>query len=220
MMPPSGYMLSPSAAFMPPSEGVIPPSVVDTSLKRIMPSSENMVHPVPPFRRFSAALRTCHLALRSPMPPSESIPRLASPLSVVMLPHLERNGDWCRPLKHVDALRSYHASRAPDVAVTMPRACKRQTQRANAPAENAEEHYRLSIFLPVVDAVTSELTRRFPDSHPGKDLLVIPSRLGEVKTVLTAAEAYEADLPSPTCLGSELVSWRVCWAEVTDVDRR
>ena len=99
-------------------------------------------------------------------------------------------------------------SRALDVAVTAPRACKRQTQRANAPAENAEEHYRRNIFLPVVDAVTSELTRRFPDSYPGKDLLVIPSRLGEVKKVLTAAESYEADLPSPTCLGSELVSWR------------
>ena len=61
--------------------------------------------------------------------------------------------------------------------MTTPRACKRQTQRANAPAENAEEHYRyrLNIFLPVVDAVTSELTRRFPDNYPGKDLLVIPS---------------------------------------------
>ena len=37
--------------------------------------------------------------------------------------------------------------------------------------------------------------------------------------VLTAAETYEADLPSSTCLGSQLVSWRVRWAEVTDVDK-
>ena len=94
-------------------------------------------------------------------------------------------------------------------------------QWANAPAENAKEHYRyrLNILLPVVDAVTSELTRRFPDNYPGKDLLAIPSWLGKMKTVLTAAETYEADLPSPTCLGSQLVSWRVRWAEVTDVDK-
>ena len=110
-------------------------------------------------------------------------------------------------------------SDALDVEVAMPRACKKQTQRANAPAENAEEHYRRNIFLPVVDAVTSELTRRFPDSYPGKDLLVIPSRLGDVKTVLNAAKRYEADLPSPTCLGPELTSWRARWAEVEDNER-
>ena len=87
---------------------------------------------------------------------------------------------------------------------------QRRTQRSTTGSTSS--------FL-VVDAVTSELTRRFPDSYPGKDLLVIPSRLGEVKTVLTDAETYEADLPSPTCLRSEFVSWRVRWAEVTDVDK-
>ena len=150
------------------------------------------------------------------MPPSESVLRLASPFSVVMMPHLE---GMMPPSKTCSTLRSYHTSRALDVAVTTPRACKRQTQRANAPAENAEEHYRLNIFLPVVDAVNSQQTRRIPYSYPGKDLLVIPSRLGEVKTVLTAAETSEADLPPPTRLGSQLVSWRVRWAQVTVFDK-
>ena len=160
----------------------------------------------------------CHPALRNPTPPSESVLRLASPFSMAMMPHLE---GMRPPSKTCSALRSYHESRALDVAVTAPRACKRQTQRANAPAENAEEHYRLNIFLPVVDAVNSQQTRRFPYSYPGKNLLVIPSRLGdrEVKTVLTAAETYEADLPTTTCLGPQLVSWRVRWAQVTDVDK-
>ncbi|KAF0289635.1 repressor of the inhibitor of the protein kinase [Amphibalanus amphitrite] len=110
-------------------------------------------------------------------------------------------------------------SDALDVEVAMPRTCKKQTQRANAPAENTEEHYLRNIFLPVVDAVISELTRRFPDSYPGKDLLVIPSRLGDVTTVLNAAKTYEADLPSPTCLGPELTSWRARWAEVEASER-
>ncbi|KAF0312253.1 hypothetical protein FJT64_016979 [Amphibalanus amphitrite] len=64
------------------------------------------------------------------------------------------------------------------VEVTLPHACKKQTQRANAPAENAVDHYKRNVFPPVLDAVTGELTSRFPDTYPGKDLLVIPSRLG------------------------------------------
>ena len=106
-----------------------------------------------------------------------------------------------------------------DVEVAMPRTCKKQIQQANAPAENAEEHYLRNIFLPVVDAVISEVTRRLPDSYPGKDLLVIPSRLGDVTTVLNAAKTYEADLPSPTCLGPGLTSWRARWAEVEASER-
>ena len=38
-------------------------------------------------------------------------------------------------------------------------------------------------------------------------------------TVLTAAETSEADLPPSTCLGPQLVSWRVRWAQVTDVGK-
>ena len=68
-------------------------------------------------------------------------------------------------------------------------------------------------------AVTSELTSRFPETYPGKDLLVIPSRLGDLTSVLNAAKAYEADLPSPTCLGPELASWRVRGAEVQESEK-
>ena len=138
---------------------------------------------------------------------------------------LEEGFSMVRAVKDLQGLRenfqlvfeaATELSDALDVDVLVPRSCKQQTQRANAPAENASEHYRRNLFLPALDAVTSELTSRFPDAYPGKDLLVIPSRLGDVKTVLEAAKTYEVDLPSPTCRGPELVSWRVRWSEVED----
>ena len=68
------------------------------------------------------------------------------------------------------------------------------------------EQYRRNAFLAVVDAVASERTRRFPGNYPGKELLVIPSRLVDENTVLDAAKTYEGNLPYPTYLVSELVS--------------
>ena len=104
MMPPSGNMLSPSAAFMPPFEGVIPPSVVDTSLRKIMPPSVNMVQ------------ESSYLPLEGVVPPSKCvIPPSEVPchplkcsvacqyIPVVMVPHIEGmmppSKTCCRPPK-------------------------------------------------------------------------------------------------------------------------
>ena len=184
MMPPSGNMLSPSAAFIPPFEGVIPPSVVYTSLRRIMSPSVNMVH----------LQESSYLPLEGVVPPSDCVippsevtchPLKCSVacqyIPLFMVPHVEGmmppSKTCCRPPKLSCEPRPGCSG---DNAACMQKAnsgltSQRKTQRSRL---------RLNIFLPVVDAVTSKLTRRFPDNYPGKDLMVIPSRLGGVRTVL------------------------------------
>ena len=45
-----------------------------------------------------------------------------------------------------------------------PRVTSRQTQRSNYDAEEAEEYYRVSLYLPYIDHLLSDLKRRFESS--------------------------------------------------------
>ena len=45
-----------------------------------------------------------------------------------------------------------------------PRVTGRQTQRSNYDAEEAEEFYRVSLYLPYIDHLLSDLKRRFESS--------------------------------------------------------
>ena len=101
------------------------------------------------------------------------------------------------------------------VDISTPRTSRAQTQRANAPASTPEDHYRVNMFLPLVDNIRTQLLERFPDDHPGKYLqALVPSELDKMdeERVVDSAMKYEEDLPSPTCVKSELLSWKLRWA--------
>ena len=43
----------------------------------------------------------------------------------------------------------------------IPRACARQTARESFPAESPSQYYKLSLSIPLIDSVLSELKTRF-----------------------------------------------------------
>ena len=47
------------------------------------------------------------------------------------------------------------------VQPSRPRAVKRQTMRADAPADTVEDYYRLSLSIPFIDHILSEFQSRF-----------------------------------------------------------
>jgi hypothetical protein len=48
-----------------------------------------------------------------------------------------------------------------DVDIKLPRVNRRQTHRPNMPAKTAEEYYKFSIYIPMLDSVTTDLEDRF-----------------------------------------------------------
>ena len=48
-----------------------------------------------------------------------------------------------------------------NVNESVPRTCARQTARENFPAESPSHYYKLSLSIPLIDTVLSELKRRF-----------------------------------------------------------
>jgi hypothetical protein len=65
-----------------------------------------------------------------------------------------------------------------DVPVVQPRVSKRQVSRANPPASTPSEFYRRAIYLPLLDAVTTDMQSRFDEetvSNLSKLTYFIPS---------------------------------------------
>lgn len=58
--------------------------------------------------------------------------------------------------------RSESIGRENEVVPMKPRSAQRQRHRANAPAENIEDYYRVNFFLPFIDYIISHLNSRFP----------------------------------------------------------
>ena len=48
-----------------------------------------------------------------------------------------------------------------NVNESVPRTCARQTTREDFPAESPSHYYKLSLSVPLIDTVLSELKRRF-----------------------------------------------------------
>lgn len=56
-------------------------------------------------------------------------------------------------------------SSALDIPVTKPRTCKRQTKRDNMPAETIKDYFRMSITIPFLDHLISQMDTRLSNLH-------------------------------------------------------
>lgn len=106
------------------------------------------------------------------------------------------------------------------VDISAPRVCKKQTTRENIPANNAEEYFRRTVFLPLVDHFITELETRFSREFDGILPLegLIPSQLMqyENKEILKASDKYEKFLQGTQMqLKAELMLWRKRWEDRT-----
>lgn len=105
-------------------------------------------------------------------------------------------------------------SSALDIPVTKPRTCKRQTKRDNMPAETIKDYFRMSITIPFLDHLISQMDTRFSNLHERAliGLKLVPSML----TQTTAAfdfSFFNDDMPSSSALDVEIQQWTKMWSE-------
>ena len=88
------------------------------------------------------------------------------------------------------------------VNASMPRVCGRQTQRANTPAPSAQEYYKLSLSIPVLDELCGQMETRFSKQQiiASKGLSLVPSAIASSPetckaAALEIATEFQADLP-------------------------
>ncbi|KAF0301139.1 repressor of the inhibitor of the protein kinase [Amphibalanus amphitrite] len=107
-----------------------------------------------------------------------------------------------------------------NVPITAPRKTGRQMHRANCgSSDNVEDHYRINGWNVVVDETVAELRRRFPRDHPALKLEGILPRniaMADMEGIEASAAFYDADLPQPSGLRSELLLWKQMCTELSD----
>ena len=102
-------------------------------------------------------------------------------------------------------------------SIIMPRIVGRQAHRSNIMAQNAEEYFLRNAYIPYLDHIILEMTKRFDErlSTVMPLLGIIPSQLGKYsdEEIIRAASFYETDLPATSDLEmkSELALWRCKW---------
>ena len=108
---------------------------------------------------------------------------------------------------------------------SVPRICARQTARENFPAESPSHYYKLSLSIPLIDTVLSELKRRFEGNQKCifEGLYLIPYiMVGSLKNNISMSwkdhfkiflKFYESDFEdlSFKSLDAELSLWKHHW---------
>lgn len=103
-----------------------------------------------------------------------------------------------------------------EIEIHMPR-CGRQTARNNVNAKDAEEYFKIVIFIPFLDNLILQLHSRFDKRLETIIPLegLIPSNLSHYddQAILAAASIYEDDflVSMNICLKAELFIWRNQW---------
>jgi len=103
-----------------------------------------------------------------------------------------------------------------------PRVAHRQQHRQNAPSVSCEEHYKISITIPILDHLIAELNNRFDDCSTfsltiTEFMKLLPSDIIKSDELLaendfsTILKLYKDDLPSSRGLGVELDLWKNQW---------
>ena len=102
--------------------------------------------------------------------------------------------------------------------LTIPRRCGRQTQRNNVAGDSPEVYWRRCMFVPFLDYLIAELSRRFDQvaSIAVLGLSLIPSHLPDLtdEQANQLDASYSEDLPSPSTFHQELKLWRRKWDPV------
>ena len=101
------------------------------------------------------------------------------------------------------------------VAPTAPRIAERQQHRANAPAVDPKEHYRVNVAVPFFDHIILELDDQFSSLtlRVSKLLGLVPSVIQESRVtaqqLTDLVDLYKDDLPSPQLFSSEFQRWKI-----------
>jgi len=103
--------------------------------------------------------------------------------------------------------------------VTIPRRCRRQTQRENYPAQNPQDYFRVSLYTQYRDQLIEELQVLFEDvrNTAGKMQHLIPyyicdSKFDDLQEML---DVYEGDLQNnSSVVMGEFDRWRLKWSSM------
>lgn len=98
----------------------------------------------------------------------------------------------------------------------------RHAHRSNAPAETAEEYYKVNYYYPFIDHVLSHLQSRFPEELRGAMLgyYFMPNKLAKLtdKTIESIKMEFIDDLPMPHSYDQEVIRWKQALAVPTSSD--
>ena len=105
------------------------------------------------------------------------------------------------------------------VEPTIPRLCGRQRHRSNTPAQSPLEYYRITVTVPLLDHLLSELDTCFSKHQQTalQGLFLVPSvlitkQMGEVSAkVCELGDMFQCDLPHPASLECEFHCWYMKW---------
>ncbi len=99
-----------------------------------------------------------------------------------------------------------------DVVPTKRRITVKQNYRANISTESVEDHYRVNLFYPFIDHITSELDERFSESNEPALLVayLVPKSLKKLteEREQRMVKWYHEDLPYPNTVEQEIECWR------------
>ncbi|XP_056595590.1 52 kDa repressor of the inhibitor of the protein kinase-like [Triplophysa dalaica] len=99
-----------------------------------------------------------------------------------------------------------------DVVPTKRRITVKQNYRANISTESVEDHYRVNLFYPFIDHITSELDERFSESNEPALLAayLVPKSLKKLteEREQRMVKWYQEDLPYPNTVEQEIECWR------------
>ena len=110
------------------------------------------------------------------------------------------------------------------IAVSMPRLSPRQQHRSNPPSNSVEEYFKLSVTIPFLDHLLSDLASRFAahvkQSASIQRLLPISIKSdSSVNDIEQAVAFYREDLPNADLVGEEFHLWQSKWLSLPKQDR-
>ena len=110
------------------------------------------------------------------------------------------------------------------IAVSMPRVSGRLQHRPNPPSNSVEEYFKLSVTIPFLDHMLSDLTSRFA-AHVKQSASIqrlLPTNIkpdSSVDDIKEAVTFYEEDLPNADLVDEEFHVWKSRWLSIPKQDR-
>ena len=119
---------------------------------------------------------------------------------------------------------SSNLARKSGISITQPRISQCQKHRSNVESSSPEEYFKLTVLVPFLDHLLSDLSSHFhPHVKQASHLQsLLPSRITSTTSVSSISEAiklYSDDLPNPLVIDEELHIWKIKWLSV-DIQER
>ena len=102
--------------------------------------------------------------------------------------------------------------------LSLPRCCGRQVYRNNFQIEKPENFWRVSVFIPFLNSILTELDARFtPESKERvQGLLLLPKYLDQLNDdhISQLTHAFSEDMPQSDMFEQEVRMWKRKWQTV------